>query len=136
MAEEDANINMKYILVALLMYADGNSQCLPDVGGATGLARLFDAGVLAADDRRLLHHPLAGRRALLSSGPVTESEVGFYYAGGHRRGEPADTVVLVEKRPETKEEGYVGYLDGRVLRLRGQPWRQVAQSVPAMARHP
>lgn len=135
MAEEDANINMKYILVALLTYADSNSQSLPEVSGAAGLVRLFDAGVFTADDRGLLHHPLARRRVLLSSGPVTESEVGFYYAGGHRRGGPADTAILVEKRLESKEEGYVGYLDGRVLRLRGQPWRQIAQSVPAAARH-
>jgi len=61
--------------------------------------------------------------------PITEAGVGYIYLRGHSRNAPADTIVLIEKNRFSCDDGCVGYLDGRVLRVRGKRWREVAESV-------
>ena len=128
LAEEDVPYAMKPILVSLIMYAEANCGFFPEANGAAGIARLFEAGTIPWRDRKRIQHPNAAV-AVESGSPITEAEVGYIYLGGHSRNAPADTIVLIEKNRFSCDDGCVGYLDGRVLRVRGKRWREVAESV-------
>jgi hypothetical protein len=129
LGEEDAYINMRYILIALRTYAEDNSQFLPEVSGAPGLQRLLDTGVLPTGQRQFLRHPTRSSLSTVGS-TIGEAEAGYYYLGGHRLDGAGDTIILVEKGRKGKAEGYVGLLDERTQRLRGEEWRQARHLVP------
>lgn len=129
MAEEDVPYAMKYILVSLHMYAEANGGFFPAPSGAAGLARLLGTGVISWRNRDCLQHP--NSRVHIAPGtPLTEAEVGYFYLGGHRRAESPETVILIEKNRDSSDDGCVGYLDGRALRVRGQDWQRVRRLMP------
>lgn len=121
----DANTQMKYLMVALHQYAseygDGH---LPPQNGHRGLLALYSLGILGQNDTSLLLDPRKWPRGSWSELP--ESDVAYWYVGGHSLGESRDCIVLVQKKRGAW--GYVGYLDGRILYESGERWATIRSS--------
>lgn len=122
----DANIHMKYLMVALQQYASeyGNGH-LPPQSGYRGLLVLYSLGMLGQNDTRLLLDPRRLSGADWSG--LTEADVAYWYLGGRRLDDSADSIVLVQKKGG--EWGYVGYLDGRILYVSGERWSAIRGSM-------
>ena len=126
--QEDMAAMGKQIAVSLFLYADRNGGVFPTESGAAGLSRLFETGILREENRSMIQDPLAHN--LPQPGTlIVEAETSFHYVGGHRRDDPPNTIVLVQKRPAKANWGFVVYANGRVLPLRGDSWRRVCSTM-------
>jgi len=118
---EDENATMKTVLICLLMYAQNNDGYLPPPSGYKGLKELYYLKYLGNTDLHLILD--LRKRGIREASEVKESDVAFWYVGGHKIGEPSDTIILVQKKKG--DWGYVGYLEGRVVRKKGKDWEKL-----------
>jgi len=123
----DARLPMKNLIIGMLQYAaEYGDGSLPPESGYRGLVALHAAGLLGEQDVEILLDPC--RLSGTNWPDLSEEDVAYWYVGGRRSGDPPGSIVLVLKKGG--KWGYVAYLDGRVLRERGERWEALRASVP------